>query len=177
MRIGSVILVFVLTLTSGCLWGSGSAKTRTVYRHDDGVHPVVETSLEQTYDGDTFGASLPAIVLGASSAIDPKSGVPYGAAPNGLGGGYGGGASTLCVSNPERCAAPITVTVAQQPSILATESGSSGSSLQVSAGGEPQVLAAGQPGTYAPPPQGQADRWRKVSKAAADREIHCGFCL
>lgn len=133
------ILLFTL-LSAGCLMGSGHARTKTVYRHDNGYYPSTETVVEQTYEGNTFAASVP-IVLGGG--YDP-TGMGYG--QNGI--GYGGGASSLCVTNPDRCASSIAVQVPQN--VVLMNGGGYGSSLQVNSGGAPQVVAAGNPGTYAP---------------------------
>lgn len=152
MRSLYMFLLFTL-LSAGCLMGSGHARTRTVYRHDNGYYPASETVVEQTYEGNTFAASVP-IVLGGG--YDP-TGMAYG--QNGI--GYGGGASSLCVTNPDRCASSIAVQVPQQNVLM--NGGGYGSSLQVTSGGAPQVVAAGNPGTYAP----QADDQGNVDELQA----------
>ena len=139
MRIFKIWLVALLSMT-GCLYGAGQAKTRTVIRQDNGLYPVTETSIEQTYEGRTVGASVP---LSFGGGYDPTTGTAYG--QNGFG---NGGSSQFCVLYPDRCASNVAVNV-PQASVLVTNG--YGSTLQVSAGGNAQTVPAGASGTYGEP--------------------------
>ena len=139
MRIFKIWLVALLSMT-GCLYGAGQAKTRTVIRQDNGLYPVTETSIEQSYEGRTVGASVPFVFGGG---YDPTTGTAYGQ------NGYGnGGGSQFCVQYPDRCASNMIVNV-PQTSVLVTNG--YGGTLQVSAGGNAQTVPAGAPGTYGEP--------------------------
>ncbi|WKZ28793.1 MAG: hypothetical protein QY323_04645 [Patescibacteria group bacterium] len=138
MRSITLILSLALVSLTGCLWGSQQAKTKTVYRHDNGIYPATETSIEQTYAGNTFGASVP-IVMGGGYGYDPATGMVYGQ------GGYGAGGSSFCVQYPTRCASNVVLNV-PQPNVVMT--GGYGSQV---------TFAAGSAGTYNPAPQADYD--------------------
>ncbi|MFA5854335.1 MAG: hypothetical protein WC866_04615 [Patescibacteria group bacterium] len=144
MRSITLILSFALVTLTGCLWGSSQAKTKTVYRHDNGIYPATETSIEQTYTGNTFGASVP-VMLGGGYGYDPTTGMVYGQ--------NGNGGSALCVQYPDRCASNVTVQMPQSSFIMMGGYGN----MQVSSGGVPQVVPAGKAGSYAPPAEQQVD--------------------
>lgn len=165
MRYVKICFCLALLTMTGCLYGTGHARTKTVYRHDNGYYPATETSIEQTYEGNTFGASVP-IVFGGG--YDPATGM-YG--QNGI--GYGGSASALCVSNPDRCASNMTAQVPLQ-NVFVT--GGYSSTLQVSAGGNPQTVPAGAPGTYGEPSGSPVDL-SEMQERLADVEKKTGTML
>ncbi len=141
MRFFNTCLCLAILSMTGCLYGAGQAKTRTVIRQDNGLYPVTETSIEQTYEGRTVGASMP---FAFGGGYDPATGMAYG--QNGFG---NGGSSQFCVLYPDRCASNVTVNV-PQASVLVTN-GYGSSTLQISAGGNAQTVPAGAPGTYGEP--------------------------
>lgn len=155
----AAIVVVLVSLSTGCLWGSSQAKTKTVYRHDNGIYPATETSIEQTYAGNTFGASVP-MMVGGGYGYDPSTGMVYGQ------NGQGGGGSPFCVQYPTRCASNVILNV-PQPSVIMT----GGYGSQVTFAGSTQTVAAGSPGTYGPAPQADYDevqqRLLDVEKQAA----------
>ncbi len=150
MRSAPLILSTALLSLTGCLMGSSQAKTKTVYRHDNGIYPATETSIEQTYAGNTFGASMP-MMVGGGYGYDPSTGMAYGQ------NGQGGGGSSFCIQYPDRCASNVILNVPQSNVIMTGGYGS-----QVTFTGAPQNVPAGNAGTYGPPaPQVDTEEMQK----------------
>lgn len=139
----------------GCLYGAGHGRSTTTYVNDDGLHPVQKTTVTQSYEGSTVGASLPLVLNGGYGGV-------YGGAQI-VGGGYGGG-STACVLHPDRCAVVQTATVYQTTSINSM-GGAYGTSVGYG-GGSSKVGPGGQ-GTYAPTASGDDE---ELSKFLAKHE-------
>lgn len=111
---------------AGCFAGASQGRSTTAYVHDDGIHPVQRTTVTQSYDGSTIGASVPIMVGG------------------GYGGGYGTMAGPSCVLHPDRCAVIQTATVVQ-PVTIGSYGGTGGTSMVGPSGagtyGEPRDTA------------------------------------
>jgi hypothetical protein len=138
-------LMTVLTLSlSGCLFGASRGQTTTSYVNDDGIHPVQRTTITQTSNGTTVGASVP-LVLGGGMMY--AGGGAYGGATI-MGGGYGGG-NTACVLHPDRCAVMQTATVYQPVTITSSGGGYvGGAAVSGVGGGRTSMVGSGGAGTY-----------------------------